>query len=51
VMDPTTVVAFRQPNCCMSGAGGCATLGIPCRLGQDQPVDCSLCLGNPLCNP
>lgn len=35
---------------CSAPAEGNAT-GAPCVLGQDQPVDCRLCQGNPACDP
>lgn len=41
-----------QPNCLFAGASSTgASASQPCVLGQDLPVDCSACLGNPSCNP
>ncbi len=46
----------RTPSLnCVLGAQGTATttssVATPCRVGQDAPVACSLCLSNPICNP
>jgi hypothetical protein len=41
-----------QPNCAgVVGAGSGSTVATPCRIGQDEFVDCSLCLTNEVCNP
>jgi hypothetical protein len=40
-IDPTT------PNQCV----GTTTQDEPCFVGQDAPIDCRLCVGNPVCKP
>ncbi len=35
--------------CASSAVGGSSTVTTPCIAGQDQPVDCRLCQGNPAC--
>jgi hypothetical protein len=40
-----------QPNCGLAGAAASSTASsVPCFIGQDLPVDCSVCVvDNPLC--
>lgn len=33
-----------QPNCKNSGTGGSTSAASPCVLGQDQPIDCRICV-------
>jgi hypothetical protein len=41
---------FESPNCV--GTGQSTTTSAPCVIGQDLPVDCSLCKAtSPACNP
>jgi len=40
----------KQPNCLASGQSN-TSISPPCVTGQDQPIDCRLCQGNPACDP
>jgi hypothetical protein len=41
-----------KTNCsAASASGGASSSSKPCVIGQDQPVDCRLCQGNPACDP
>jgi hypothetical protein len=45
-------LAPTQPNCSATlMSGGSSSVTQPCIIGQDQPVDCRLCQGNPACDP
>jgi hypothetical protein len=39
----SSTIPVPQPNCFNTGAATAATTA-PCRIGQDDFVDCSLCL-------
>jgi len=43
----STDVTFATPNCLRAGE---PTIW-PCRPGQEEPTDCRLCQGNPVCSP
>ncbi len=45
--------AAKQPNCDATSSSGGSPISAPCIFGQDQPIDCRLCvLTNPgLCEP
>jgi hypothetical protein len=40
---------LATPNCSLAGAAGGAAANIPCSIGQDLPVDCSVCQGIDVC--
>ena len=42
-----------QNTYCSGGSGTVtsSTIQTPCAIGQDQPVDCTLCYPNPACDP
>jgi hypothetical protein len=50
--DDMTTPGLPQPNCALAGASASgASASQPCVVGQDLPVDCSVCALNPVCNP
>jgi hypothetical protein len=50
-VDAAKAQATGKPNCEGVSASGGATAKTPCVFGQDQPIDCRLCQGNPVCDP
>jgi hypothetical protein len=40
---------FPQPNCLNVGAATTSSIAVPCRPGQDDPIDCTQCVGNRCC--
>lgn len=47
--DKALAASEGKPNCRAASAG--STVAQPCAVGQDVPIDCRLCQGNPLCDP
>jgi hypothetical protein len=44
---PPDALDPKTPNRCV----GTTTYSPPCLMGQDDPIDCRLCVGNPACTP
>jgi hypothetical protein len=42
--------ALPTPNCAFRGAGGSTVSSVPCIVGQDLAVDCSLCQDDAVCS-
>jgi hypothetical protein len=42
---------YLEPNCRLGSVATSTTSSVPCIIGQDDPVDCSECLGDPTCSP
>lgn len=47
-VDQIKAAQENKPNC---DAVEASTVATPCVVGQDQPVDCRLCHGKPVCDP
>jgi hypothetical protein len=48
-VDPVLADVEKKPNCAKAAVG--ATTSVACFPGQDLPIDCRSCQGNPVCDP